>query len=260
MNNQERIWKIGSIVGILLVVFLAVISLKELKSIGHIGKSDQNINAISVSGKGEAVVIPDIATFSFTVTESALKVTDAQTQATNKTNATLKAIRDGGVADKDIKTTSYSINPHYEYQNGICANGNCRPGKSVLTGYEVSQTIEIKVRDLTKAGTLFESIGSLGVQNVNGLSFSIDDPDSVKARARADAIIDAQNKAKELTKQLGVRLVRIISFSDSNDTPYPVAYGFAGESMMAKTASVVPEVPAGEQKVVSNVTITYEIE
>jgi uncharacterized protein YggE len=260
MNNQERVWKIGAIVGILLIVFLAVLSLKELKSIGYIGKSDQVVNTISVDGKGEAVVIPDIATFSFTVTESSLKVTDAQSQATAKTNATLKAIRDGGVADKDIKTTSYSINPHYEYQNSVCTASNCRPGKSVLTGYEVSQTIEVKVRDLTKAGSLFESIGALGVQNVNGLSFSVDKPESVKAKARAEAITDAQDKAKELANQLGVHLVRIVSFTDSNDTPYPVAYGFGGDSMMVKAASVAPEIPTGEQKIVSNVTITYEIE
>lgn len=258
--NNHKIFNVGIWVGVLLAVFLAVLSIKELKSISYVGHSDQLINTISVNGKGEAVSIPDIATFSFTVTETAKTVAEAQKASTERINSALKAVRASGVAEKDIQTLSYNINPHYDYQEGICANSVCRPGKSVLTGYEVSQSIQVKVRDLSKAGELFGSIGSLGVQNVNGLSFSIDDIDNVRAKARALAISDAQNKAKLLAKQLGVSIVGITSFYDSSNQPVPMMYGMgAADSISMKTAAVAPEVPAGEQKITSNVTITYEI-
>lgn len=262
-SSQERVWKIAATVGVLLTVFLAVLSIKELKSISYVGKSDQIINTISVNGKGEEISVPDVATFSFGVTETAKTVADAQTKSADRINAALKAVRDAGVKDKDVQTTSYTINPHYEYQNGVCSsNGACQPGKSVLTGYEVSQTIQVKVRDLAKAGTLFGSIGALGVQNVNGLSFSVDTIDAVKAKARAKAIADAQAKAETLADQLGVKIVRITGFYDQTDnTPY--LYGRGGDMVMSAKAEAAPmaapEVPAGEQKVISNITITYEI-
>lgn len=262
MNNKERLFQIGSTVGILLVVFLAVLSIKEIKSLAYVGKDTPPMNVISVNGKGEAVSIPDIATFSFSVTETAKTVAEAQTKATERTNNALAAVKAGGVAEKDIKTLSYSINPHYEYNQGVCTAYGCPNGKQVLIGYDVSQTIQVKVRDLSKAGTLFDSIGSVGVQNVNGLAFSIDDMDSVKAVARAQAIAQAKEKAQKIAKDLGVSLVRITSFYDSSDDviyPYArdAALGMGGESMNVK--AVAPQIPTGEQKITANVTISYEI-
>jgi uncharacterized protein YggE len=257
MNNQEQVWKIGKVVGIMLAVFLAVLSIKEVKSIGYVGKEFPATNAITVSGKGEAVSIPNIATFSFTVSENAKTVKEAQDKATEKINNALKAVKAGGVAEKDIKTLSYSINPHYEYNQPACTSFGCPGGKQVLTGYDVVQTIEVKVRDLTKAGSLFDTIGTAGIQTVNGLTFSIDDIDSVKALARADAITKAKAKAKIISKDLGVRLVRITNYYEQT---YPYAREAAmGGDVMTLKASVAPQIPTGEQKITSTVSITYEI-
>lgn len=269
MTQQEQFWRTASLVGFLLVAFLAVLTIKEAKSIGYVGKSDQIVNTISVNGKGEMVAAPDVALFSFTVTENAKTVVEAQTKATEKINNSLKVVRDAGVADKDIQTVSYTINPHYEYQDSVCPTVYspsssvmpCRPGKSVMTGYDVSQTIQVKVRDLNKAGTLFTAIGATGVQNINGLDFSVDKPETVKAQAREKAIADAKTKAQALADQLGVKIVRITSFYENGDPVYPI-YGMVGANLKAEASAVAapaPELPAGEQKVVSNVTITYEI-
>ncbi len=263
MNIPAKLWQIIMGAVVVLAILLAILSIKELKSISYVGKDVVVSNTISVSGKGEAISIPDIATFSFSVSETAKTVAEAQTAATTRINAALKAVKDAGVADKDIKTTSYSINPHYDYQDGVCAanGGYCKPGKSILTGYEVSQSTEVKVRDLAKAGTIFSTIGSLNVQNVNGLTFAIDDIEKVKADARAKAITDAQAKAQLLAKQLGVSIVRIMSFYDSSDQPGPIGYGMGSDvmSLKASAAPVAPEILPGEQKVTSSVSITYEI-
>jgi len=261
MNNQEKVWKVGMWVGVLLTIFLAIISIKELKSISYVGKDTQIPNVITVNGKGEKIAIPDIATFSFGINETAKVVGEAQSKATEKINKALDALKANGIDKKDIKTISYNINPRYEYIQGICTAGSCRPGRQVLTGYEVSQTTEVKIRDITKAGALFETIGSLDVQNVNGLTFSIDDIDNVKAEARDIAIKDAKSKAKTLAKDLGVRLVRITNFYDSSDdSVYPQYAESFSVGASIKTASVpAPQIPAGEQKVISKISITYEI-
>lgn len=258
---KNRAWKVGIVAGSLLALFLLVISIKEIKSIGYIGKDVPAYNSITVTGKGESVAIPDIATVSWGVTESGKTVEEAQTKATEKSNKALEVVRMNGIEDKDIKTLSYSINPKYEYDSGVCNEFRCTPGKSTLVGYEVSQTVEVKIRDLKIAGKLFESIGSVGVDNVNGLNFSVDDIETVKADARSKAIADAKAKADKLSDELGVKIVRIISFYDMSDEPYPYAYG--GDMMEGKGvmtgASVAPEIPQGEQTYQARVSITYEI-
>ncbi len=262
MNNQEQVWKIGKWVGLFLVIFLGITSIKQLYSIGYVGKEISVPNSISVTGKGEAVSIPDIATFSFGVNETAKTVKEAQTLATDKINKALTAVKIGGVEEKDIKTLSYSINPRYEYTQGICTQYGCPGGKSVLMGYDVSQTVEVKIRDLSKAGELFDTIGTAGIKTVNGLSFTIDDIDSVKAIARTKAIADARAKAEKIAKDLGVRLVKITSFYDSSDdnsfNPMYASESTFGGAMTMK-ASVAPQIPTGEQKVEATVSISYEI-
>jgi uncharacterized protein YggE len=264
MNVPQNFWKFTTALITILIAFVAIISIKEIKSVAYVGANPDQTNTITVNGTGDAVGKPDVASFTFTVNETGATVPEAQTKATEKLNNALKAVRDAGVQDKDILTSSYTINPHYEYQNGVCTTGGiCKPSKSILTGYDVSQGIQVKVRELSKAGAIFTSIGSLGVQNIGDLQFSVDKPEAIQAEARAKAISDAKSKADELAKQLGVRLVRISSFYESNDRG-PIAYGMGGYAKdmavsQAMPAANPPEVPSGEHKVTDNVTITYEI-
>ena len=261
MNIPTRFWNVTITFIIVLTVAAAAATIGVLKSISYVGTNRNTTNTINVSGTGDAVSIPDIATFSFSVTETGKTVALAQAAMTTKVNAAIKAVKDGGVADKDIQTTSYSINPHYEYQSSICTANSCPPSRSILTGYDVSESVQVKIRDLAKAGALFTTIGGLGVQNVNGLTFSVDKPDSVNAEARAKAITDAQSKANELAKQLGVHLVRIVSFSENNNRPGPIMYGLGmmKTDSVASAPAVAPEIATGEQKVTDTVEITYEI-
>ncbi len=259
MNNPHKILKV---VGVLVAIYLAVLSIKQLKSITYVGTDTQQSHTISVDGTGNAVAIPDIATLSFTVTETAKTVADAQAQATKKVNTTISALKSSGITEKDIQTTSYNINPHYEYQNSTCSsNGICPPSKSVVTGYDVSQSTDVKVHNLTKVGDLLTLIGSNAVQSVSGPSFSVENPDITQAEARSKAIDNAKMKAEVLAKALGVHIVRVVSFSETGATPYPVRYDMMMVGAAStKAAPVAPEISTGEQKITSNVTITYEIE
>ena len=136
----------------------------------------------------------------------------------------------------------------------------CPPQTPTIDGYTVTETVSVKVRDISKAGELVSGIGSLGVQNVSNVSFMIDDPDFVTAEARAMAIEEAKAKAMRLADDLGVTLVRIVNFSEGYGG-YPVPMYARDSAVMAATpeSAPVPELSPGESKVTSSVTITYEI-
>ena len=259
-TTQKNLWKVVLSCGVLLSLFLLLLSINELRSFMQPLPGQTATNTITVSGTGDAISKPDIATFSFGVTETAKQVGDAQTAASTKTDAAIKAMTDAGVAMDDIQTLSYNINPHYEYTSSVCAsNGYCPPSKSIITGYDVSQTVQVKVRDLTKAGSLLAAVGSLGVQNVDSLQFSIDKPEAIQDQARAKAITAAQKKAATLSKELGVRIVRVVNFSENSGGGIsPMMYSAKANVMLADVSSA-PSIPIGQQKVTSDVSITYEI-
>lgn len=244
----------------LLVAFVAVKTVSDIKSIRYIGSGMSGVNAITVSGTGEVIAAPDIATFTFTVSEEAPTVPAAQKKATEKMNAILAYVKKSNIADKDVKTISYNIYPRYEYTNPTPYSSV--PSKQILAAYVVSQTIQVKVRDLDNAGTVLSGIGEYGATDVSGLSFSIDKQKDVERQARDKAITDAREQANLLARSLGVKIVRIVSYNESG-YPQPiyyakamdVAYGMGGAALESR----VPSLPSGENKVVSNVTITYEI-
>ena len=246
-----------------LALFLLVLTFSSLKEYHFIGSGVTATNTITVSGDGEVFAVPDTAEFSVTIQEEGKQVKDAQDIATKKTNDIIAYLKQQGVDEKDIKTADYSVYPQYDYvQDTACRSGYCQPGKQVLRGFQVSQTLSVKVRDTEKAGDLLSGVGSLGASSVSGLSFTIDDQDALEAEARDEAITKARDKANELAKQLGVSIVRVVGFSeDGSYPPTPYAYGRGGVAMdMAQESkAVAPELPAGQNKITSNVSVTYEI-
>lgn len=243
-----------------LALFLLVLTMGELKGYHYIGSGVTATNTISVSGDGEVFAVPDTATFSVTVQEEAKEVKAAQDVATKKGNDIIAYLKGEGVDEKDIQTTDYSVYPQYDYNNAVCAGGYCPPGKQTLRGFQVSQTLTVKVRDTKKAGDLLSGVGSRGVASVSGLNFTIDDQDALEAEARDKAIKKAGAKAEALADSLGVDIVRIVGFSENGN--YPIYYAKAEMSMAADSrgaAAPSPEIPVGQNKITSNVSVTYEI-
>ncbi|MBI4067808.1 SIMPL domain-containing protein [Candidatus Kaiserbacteria bacterium] len=259
----EMVMKAATIALVTFALWGAASAIKTFKEFRFVGSGTTATNTITVSGEGEIFAVPDLATFSVTVLEEAKEVKDAQTVATKKSNAIVDYLKAQGIEEKDIKTTSYNVNPKYEWIQETCTANRCPPGKQVMDGFEVSQTVEVKVRDTAQAGDLLSGVGKLGVNSVSGLSFTIDQEDKLNADARAKAIADAEGKAKELANQLGVSLVRIVGFNE-NSGGYPIymkreALMSADSGYGSAVPAMAPSVPTGENKITSNVTITYEI-
>lgn len=238
-----------------LALFLLVLTINAL---GNLGRSENPyMNTITVEGKGTGTAIPDIATVSFSVTERGATVAEAQDKATTKTDAALAAVSGLAIEEEDVKTLSYNVYPQYEQQ--VCYTGICTTGAPRIVGYEVSQTVEVKIRETGKAGDVLQALGSLNVQNINGPNFTVDQEDGLKGVAREAAIENAKAKAEALADQLGVRLGKVVSFYE-NTAPYPY-YGYDGAKggMMMEAAQMAPSLPTGEQETEVSVSITYEI-
>ncbi|MES2223834.1 MAG: SIMPL domain-containing protein [Patescibacteria group bacterium] len=242
-----------------LAVFLIAKSINEFSHFGARSAADVQ-DTITVQGKGEVFAVPDIATFSFSITEQGKDVAEANNKSSTKNNAAMKYLKDAGIAEKDIQTTDYSANPQYDYSQVVCVKYPCPQQAPKLIGYEVSQTVSVKIRNTDKAGDILSGVGALGVTNISGLTFTIDDEDSIRAEARAKAITDARAKADELVKQLGVRIDKVSSFSeDGGGVVYPM-YAMQSKAMdVAGTAPVAPEIAKGQNKITVNVNVTYRI-
>ncbi|MFA7216590.1 MAG: SIMPL domain-containing protein [Candidatus Paceibacterota bacterium] len=260
-SRKKQFFNIIIAIGILLSLFLAVKAINAVKEYSNIGKGIYPSNTISVSGTAEVFAIPDTASLSFSVVEEGKDVAEARDKSAKKINSIIDSIKSMGVEDKDIKTTGYNAYPRYDYTRVLCNEFSCPPSKQVLIGYEVSQTITLKIRKTDKAGEILTKVGDLGASNISGLDFVVDDMDAIKAEAREKAIANAKDKAKALSKSLNVKLVDIVSFYEMEPSDI-YGRGMGGQAYDEKLMSaspVVPQLPVGENKYVSNVSITYEI-
>jgi uncharacterized protein len=273
--NKNKIFNMLLVFLIVVSAYFAVKIVSEIKKDSLLGENATPAT-ISFSGHGEVTAVPDIANVSFTILQDSKTVADAQAGVATVEKSALDFLKTNSVDTKDIQTANASFNPTYQYQNAICppvpvpmvntgtvSSNNiayCPPGKQVLTGYEASESITVKVRNTDNVGKIMQGLGTLGVSNLNGPNFTIDNPDALQAQARKLAIDDAKSKAAILAKDLGVTLGKIESFSDSSGG-YPIMY--ANEKVMsvgmAAPAAAPAIIPAGVNTISSDVTITYEI-
>lgn len=245
---------------VLLAAFLFAETIKSLKEYRYVGGGIPTSNAITVTGEGEVFAIPDTAEFTFTVEESADTVTAVQERVGDRVNAALDALRGEGIEDSNIRTVSFELHPKYEWQPLTCVRYPCDQ-RQVQRGFTLAQSIQVKVKDLGKAGDVLERVTATGVQNVSGLSFTLADEEVKRAEARALAIEEARKKADQLADDLGVALVRIVGFSEGGSYPEPYLARDMVElqSGIGGAAPKAAPLPSGENRIASNVSITYEI-
>jgi uncharacterized protein YggE len=235
-----------------LIFYVGVLTRNSIKKFDYIGTADQTERMITVNGYGKVNGANDIAVT--TMGYSNVDADVAKAQATNKKvmDGLMAELKKMGVADKDMQT-NYTIYPEYNYT---------QDRGQELKGYRVSNSVTVKIRDLTKIPSILALPGKYGATEVSGLSFTIDDPENLKVAARDKALSDAGAKAKVLAKQLGVKLVEVVAYNEYEGDPgYPGPYpmykemGMGGGGVMSAPESVA----SGSKDVVMNVNITYKI-
>jgi len=254
--------KLGKILfsAVLVMAVIALASMSQLNT--EKAKYAADVPAtISVTGEGEVLAVPDIGQFSFSVNASGEDAATAQEKSGTKINDILAYLKEAGVEDKDIKTQNYSMYPRWRYEERVCAfNSYCPPGERVENGFEVSQSVSVKVRDTEQAGAIIAGVGDKGATNISSLNFTIDDVDALKAEAREMAIKDAQDKASVLAAQLGVKVNRIVSYYEDEGYSYKAYAETRAFSLgSADDGFEGPSLPVGEDSTTARVTITYEV-
>ncbi|MFA6376069.1 MAG: SIMPL domain-containing protein [Candidatus Paceibacterota bacterium] len=281
-ENTKSLRVIGGVLLAVLAVYVAVLAVNAIKANKYVGRDVTNPGTISVSGTGEVYKAPDLAVMDFSVVSENKTVDGAMEDNVRKMNAIQDVVKSLGVAEKDLQTSGFSVNPKYDYvkaavptlmpaAGSISGGGSAAAdeaiyyssGKRILSGYDVTQTLTVKIRkdNLSKIGKIIEEATASGANQVGDLQFTLDDPNAAQAEAREKAIGDAQAKAQKLAEQLKVKLVRIINYSDSGYYPSSVRLNYATKDAAGGGESVpTPNIQTGENKITSNVSISYEIE
>ena len=256
MQNYKYLVWAGTVALVMLSVFLIAIT-KQVKN------TSATTNTISFSGEGKVFAVPDIAAISFSILTEAETSKEAQDSNSAKSKQVVDFIKSQNIEDKDIKTTGYNVYPQYSYPQP-CAVGMsyperpfpCPDNEQKVTGYQVNQSFEVKIRDLEKVSAVLDGLVSAGANQVNNLGFKVDKEEELKEQARELAIEDAKEKASTLKKQLGIRLGKIVNYNEGGY--YPI-YFSETKAMDGRSGDDGPSVPTGENEIVVNVTITYQI-
>lgn len=205
---------------------------------------------LDIVARGETRRVPDIANITAGVVSQAPDAATAIRDNAQRMARVLAALKRAGIADRDVQTTNLNLSPQYRYAQ------NEAP---VITGYQASNNVTVRFRDIAKSGAILDALVSTGANQINGPDLMIDDPAAATDEARIDAIAKAKARAELYARATGLRIKRILSISESAEfgRPMPIM-------MRAEAAAPAPyadsKVMAGEQTVGVTVSVRYELE
>ena len=205
---------------------------------------------LDISATGEVSRVPDIAIISAGVTTLDRSATAAIERNAAQMARVRAALKRAGIADKDIQTSSFNLNPEYRYVE------NQSP---VLTGYRASNQVSVRFRDIKATGAILDALVAEGANQINGPSLTIDKPELAMDEARVKAIAVGQARAELYARALGKRVVRLLSVSESGGyavpPPMPMMRQMAADSGAAKSA-----IDPGEQQIQVSIAMSFELQ
>lgn len=235
---------------VVLFAVSALVAFQGCSRVNTYGSLEGSVPTISVQGLGKVTIKPDEAIIRFGVQTEEKYLEKAYKKNTERTNAVIETVKALGIKDEDIKTSSYNITPIYQRDE----KGYQVPGKPA--SFRVSQSLQVKMRDLPKVGEIIDKVVSSGTNTFSGINFTLSNIEEVQEEAKVKAVKDAREKALILTKNLGVKTGRILRVNTSSPQPYQRAM-MANEAMLAR--SNAPSIQPGSMEVTANCSIIYEI-
>jgi uncharacterized protein YggE len=203
---------------------------------------------LDISATGEVTRVPDLAIISAGVVTRSTTATGAIQQAATRMARVREALRQAGIADRDIQTSNISLNPEYTYVNN-------QPPK--LNGYTASNQVSVRFRDIANAGVVLDALVKEGANSINGPNLTIEKPDAALDEARARGIAAGRARAELYARSLGMRIVRVVSVSESGgySPPPPMPVMMAERAQAADT-----KIDPGEQRLQVNLAMTFELQ
>ena len=204
---------------------------------------------ISVTGTGRVAVEPDLADLRLGVTITAATVRDARAVNATAMADVIRALKGLGIASRDVQTQNLNLSPAYDYSS------NTNPPR--LTGYTLTNTVVVTLRDLTKAGEAIDAAVEAGATSFDSIAFRVDDPSTAEREAREAAVADARTKAEVLAAAAGVSIAAVAAISESGQpVPFPA---FHKEVAMLASRDAATPVEIGTNEIAISVAITYLI-
>jgi uncharacterized protein YggE len=204
---------------------------------------------LDVTATGEVTRVPDLAVISAGVQTRSATASGALQQAATRMARVRAALTEAGIADRDIQTSTISLNPEYTYANN-------QPPK--LNGYTASNQLSVRFRDIANAGKILDALVKEGANTINGPNLTIDKPEAALDEARARAVAMGRARADLYARSLGLRVVRVVSISESGGSypaPPPMPMYARAESAQADS-----KIDPGEQKLQVNLAMTFELQ
>ncbi|PDV90172.1 hypothetical protein CO652_01875 [Rhizobium sp. H4] len=208
---------------------------------------------ISVTGDGESSMAPDMAVVTLSVVKQAKTAREALDENNKAMKDVLGALKSGGIAERDLQTSGFSIQPQYNYPQPV----DGQQQQPQLIGYQTINSITVRLRDLAKLGQVIDQSVTLGINQGGEIQFTNDKPDAAVEEARKNAVAEAVKKAKTLSEAAGVKLGRIIEINENEPRPLPQP---AYRATMMKEADAAVPVQGGETTYHVSVTVTFAIE
>jgi uncharacterized protein YggE len=238
----------GAAIGLLAAVLAG--PLLQARHVLATDAATTNEHTIAVSGTGRIVLTPDTADLRLGVNSTAKTVKAARDAAATSMTAVIKSLKDLGIADKDIQTTTLSLQPTYDY------NLNTNPPR--ITGYQLSNAVAVTVRNLDKLGDAIDNALAAGATSLDGVSFRVADQTAAEQQARTAAMDEAKAKATTLAGAANVSITGVASISETvAPVPYPIYYG-AG-AMAGAPKDVSTPVAPGSTEVTVTVAVVFLI-
>lgn len=211
---------------------------------------------LSISADARSSRKPDLAVFTAGVTSQGKTAAAALSANSADMNRVIAALKGAGIADKDIQTSNLNLNPLYA-QPVIGPNGQIESQEPRIIGYQVSNQVTVRQRNLAQFGKVLDTLVSAGANQINGPSFELDDADSAMDEARTAAMAKARKRAELYAKAAGLKVKRIVAISEGGgyNQPMPVIYG---KSVMTMDAAPTPVAP-GEVGLNANVSVQFEL-
>jgi uncharacterized protein YggE len=205
---------------------------------------------ISLTGHGEVKSKPDLAIVTAGVVSQAPTARDALTANNAAMSKLLAALKAVPVEDRDIQTSNFLVNPRYDY-----GENNAQPPR--ITGYDVSNTVTVTLRNLEKLGGVLDTMVTVGSNQVNGVMFAVAQPQPLEDEARKRAVADAQRKAKLYAAAAGITLGPLVAISEGGGYQPPVPV-YAKAARMQGAADMVP-IAQGEQTIAIDAQLSWEL-
>lgn len=206
---------------------------------------------LDISATGEVTRVPDLAIISAGVQTLQPTASAAIEENAARMERVRAALKRAGIDDKDIQTSTISLNPEYQYDQN-------KPPR--LTGYRATNTVNVKFRDLKRSGAILDALVAEGSNQISGPNLTIDKPEAAYDEARVKAIAAGRARAELYARALGKRVVRLLTVSESGGyqmpPPMPVAY----ERGMAAQAVAKTEIDPGTQQLQVTLSMSFELQ